>query len=150
MLAQNGFVLDVNALYNFGMLDGRVKAIDFGNRPLRTSLEKKDVTAAMKQFWHQATTLKHSLPLSSEQQKEYQDLHDWFRVSRWADTRFSLLNCIEDLREKVAQNPLMNVAPGAGSFGVDSSSAHAAFWQRPRKRRHCENDQDLSDLEEAA
>ena len=41
MLAQNGFLLDDNALYNFGMLDGRVKAIDFGNRPLRTSLEKR-------------------------------------------------------------------------------------------------------------
>lgn len=44
----------------------------------------------------------------------------------------------------------MNVAFGAGSYRVDSSGAHPAILQRCLKRPHCENDQDLSDLEEAA
>ena len=104
----------------------------------------------MQKFWNHATAFKHSLQLSSEQQNDYKDLHDWFRFKLWSDTRVSLLNCIDDLREKVAENPLMNVAPRAGLFGVDSSGAHPASSQRSRKRQRCENDQDFSDLERAA
>ena len=139
VLAQNGFLLDDYAFYNFGLLDGRVKAIDLGNRPLRTSLEKKQVTAAMHKFWNQALIIKHSLPPDSKQVKEYEELHDWFRFSRWADTRFSLLDCIDDLREKAAQNPLVNVSPGPDLFGLGSSGAHPASPERTRKRKFGED-----------
>ena len=124
VLAQNGLLLDDLALDNFGLLEGRVEVFDFGKKPLRTSLEKKAVTNSMWKFWSQAAKIRGRLPLSREEQQYYQDVHDWFRFTLWADTRVSLLDCIEELRKKVAKNPLMNVAPGACSFGVDSSGAH--------------------------
>ena len=87
----------------------------------------------MKKFWNYVASFKRTLSLESHQQEEFVALHEWFRYSWWADSSRSLSDCIDALRDKVAENPLVNVAHGAGSFGVDSSGAHPTSSQRARR-----------------
>ena len=139
LLAQKGLVLDDYSFYNFGVLDGRVKTIDFGCNTLNEFLLRKHVTSALSKFWSKAAEMKPYLALTPEEENDYLELHNWFRFDRWADTRVLMATIIDELRVRVDRNPLGNVAPRPSLRAAGSSRGHSTSSEpSPQRQRNDE------------